>query len=106
MRSEQLTYANISFYVHRSAETPWRKSKRSHQDNPAAQTVLPALTLAILVEAFIMIGASFATPYLFQATETFLEILGSLLFYPLGRCRRREALSDPETYFGCMPNVR
>jgi hypothetical protein len=93
-----MTSANISFYVHKGVEIPWGELEGSHQDNPTAQTVLSALTLAILIETVLTIGAYFATPCLFQATETFLEIWGSLLFFPLGRCRRREALSNRGAY--------
>lgn len=56
------------------------------------------LTVGIFVDTLIMIVAYFATPYLFQATETFLEIWGSFLLFPFRRCLPRKPLSDPETY--------
>ncbi|KAJ5263219.1 hypothetical protein N7478_010824 [Penicillium angulare] len=93
-----MTSANISYYVHKGVEIHWRKLKRSHSDNPAAQTIISALTVAILVDALIMVSAYFATPCLFQATNTFLEIWGSLMLSPLRRCCRQKALSDRETY--------
>ncbi|KAJ5813034.1 Alkaline phosphatase-like alpha/beta/alpha [Penicillium robsamsonii] len=91
--------ANISYYVHTGAEIPWSSSETS-QDNPtAAQTMLSAFAVAFFVDAFIMIGAYFATPCLFQATESFLEIWVSFLFSPLRRyLRRRKTPLDPETY--------
>ncbi|KAJ5423337.1 Alkaline phosphatase-like alpha/beta/alpha [Penicillium cf. griseofulvum] len=91
--------ANISYYVHTGAEIPWGKSESSQDNSTAAQTILSAFTVAILVDAFIMIGSYFATPYLFQATESFLSIWVSLLFSPLRRyLRRRKTPLDPETY--------
>ncbi|EKV15862.1 hypothetical protein PDIP_38450 [Penicillium digitatum Pd1] len=95
-----LTAANISFYVHTGAEILWRKSEDSHKDNanPATQTILSMLAVAILVETLIMIGAYFATPCLFRVTDSFLEIWGSLLLYPVRRFVRRKTPSDPEIY--------
>ncbi|KAJ5084956.1 hypothetical protein NUU61_009535 [Penicillium alfredii] len=92
-----MTSANISFYVHRGTEMYERGSKRTSH-SPAAQTVVSALTVAILVDALIMIGAYLVKPHLFRATNLFLEIWGSLLFSPFGCCRQQKSLLDPETY--------
>ncbi|KAJ5405001.1 hypothetical protein N7465_006285 [Penicillium sp. CMV-2018d] len=95
-----MTSANISFYVHTGAEIPWRKPESSHEDDrtTATQTVLSMLTVAFFVDVLIMVGAYFATPCLFRATEAFLEIWGSLLLSPFRRCLRRKPSADPETY--------
>ncbi|KAJ5952846.1 uncharacterized protein N7479_011259 [Penicillium vulpinum] len=96
-----MTSANISFYVHTGAEIPWQKPDSSQDTpSPAGQTVLSALTVAILVDALIMIASYFATPYIFEATETFLVIWVSLLFSPIRRYLRRKSpvRADPETY--------
>ncbi|KAJ5249960.1 hypothetical protein N7489_000370 [Penicillium chrysogenum] len=95
-----MTSANISFYVHTGAEIPWGKSESSDEDDlsPATQTVLSMLTVAMLIDTLVMIGAYFATPCLFEATETFLGIWASFLFSPFRRYLRRGAPSDTETY--------
>ncbi|KGO39282.1 Alkaline phosphatase-like, alpha/beta/alpha [Penicillium expansum] len=95
-----MTAANISFYVHKGEEIAWRKSSSSHKDNAntATQTILSMVAVAILVDTLVMIGAYFATPCLFQVTDSFLEIWGSLFLFPFRRCVRRKVPADPETY--------
>lgn len=94
-----MTSANISFYVHLGVEIHWGKSKRFHQDVPSFLFVVSALTVAILADALIWTIAYFLTPYLFRATDAFLDIWASVLPAKL-RCSRRERspLPDPEVY--------
>lgn len=89
--------SNISFYVHTGAEIHWRKPKYFHRNKPTVRTVLSALTVAIVVDLLIVVGAYFTTPYLFQATGNFLSTWGSSLSAVFRCChRKKQALPDPD----------
>ncbi|CAI7613677.1 unnamed protein product [Penicillium glandicola] len=91
--------ANISFYIHKGVEIHWRISSGFYHDKPAATLVLSALFVAILLEASILVGAFYATPYLSRATGAFLKIWGVVLSATFRYFRsKRQSLPHPDTY--------
>ncbi|KGO72735.1 Alkaline phosphatase-like, alpha/beta/alpha [Penicillium italicum] len=91
--------ANISFYIHMGSEIHWRISSGFRKEKPTAATVLSALSVAILLETLILVGAFYATPHLSWVTAAFLRVWGEVLSatYRYFRPNKR-ALPHPDSY--------
>ena len=91
--------ANLSFYIHKGVEIHWRISSGFHKDKPTATTVLSALFVAILLEASILVGAFYATPYLSWVTAAFLNVWGAVISATYRYFRpNKQVLPHPDTY--------
>ncbi|KAJ5591627.1 Alkaline phosphatase-like alpha/beta/alpha [Penicillium hispanicum] len=96
--TSSMVAVNIAYYVPTGMEIYWRRGKHFYRGRPSAKTVLSALATAFAVEAFIWIGAYFATPYLLRATQGFLDIWGSVWSAAIRRCRGQNPKSNAAHY--------